>query len=242
MELLRDYIVALTHLYGAVHKNVVTDIYNQQNETPITVSDVEKQMTDESEELAKRFVYPIKSYIVLQAIEMFDELDELLAKQRGKPRYIPSKSELMKYTNPYYLEKNKEYEELFSYLKTKVLDGNDHKAKMISEDIQGMIEVEAAFSTLIGTFDDHNVVFDSQKQAQEVADLVINLQNATRLWSNLGHTPKEIHQLMIHKQKTSKKKKIGRNDPCHCGSGKKYKKCCLDKDEKEQALIRKALS
>ena len=23
---------------------------------------------------------------------------------------------------------------------------------------------------------------------------------------------------------------IGRNDPCHCGSGKKYKKCCLQKD------------
>ena len=25
--------------------------------------------------------------------------------------------------------------------------------------------------------------------------------------------------------------KIGRNDPCHCGSGNKYKKCCLAKDE-----------
>ena len=24
--------------------------------------------------------------------------------------------------------------------------------------------------------------------------------------------------------------KIGRNDPCPCGSGKKYKHCCLDKD------------
>lgn len=23
-------------------------------------------------------------------------------------------------------------------------------------------------------------------------------------------------------------KKVGRNDPCHCGSGKKYKKCCLN--------------
>jgi hypothetical protein len=23
----------------------------------------------------------------------------------------------------------------------------------------------------------------------------------------------------------------GRNDPCHCGSGKKYKNCHLDKDE-----------
>jgi len=25
--------------------------------------------------------------------------------------------------------------------------------------------------------------------------------------------------------------KLGRNDPCHCGSGNKYKKCCLAKDE-----------
>lgn len=27
--------------------------------------------------------------------------------------------------------------------------------------------------------------------------------------------------------------KAGRNDPCPCGSGKKYKKCCLAKDEKQ---------
>jgi SWIM/SEC-C metal-binding protein len=29
--------------------------------------------------------------------------------------------------------------------------------------------------------------------------------------------------------------KIGRNDPCHCGSGKKYKKCCRALDQ-ETAL------
>jgi len=27
------------------------------------------------------------------------------------------------------------------------------------------------------------------------------------------------------------KKKVGRNDPCPCGSGKKYKKCCLGKED-----------
>lgn len=26
---------------------------------------------------------------------------------------------------------------------------------------------------------------------------------------------------------------VGRNDPCYCGSGKKYKKCCLAKDEEQ---------
>lgn len=31
--------------------------------------------------------------------------------------------------------------------------------------------------------------------------------------------------------------KLGRNDPCHCGSGKKYKKCCYEKD---QELLRDA--
>jgi SWIM/SEC-C metal-binding protein len=34
--------------------------------------------------------------------------------------------------------------------------------------------------------------------------------------------------------------KHGRNEPCHCGSGKKYKRCCLELDAKWnrfQALI-----
>lgn len=30
----------------------------------------------------------------------------------------------------------------------------------------------------------------------------------------------------------------GRNEPCHCGSGRKYKHCCLAKDEKKSAAAR----
>ena len=36
-------------------------------------------------------------------------------------------------------------------------------------------------------------------------------------------------------------KKIGRNDPCPCGSGKKYKKCCLKKDRYFKNLPEDAL-
>jgi hypothetical protein len=32
-----------------------------------------------------------------------------------------------------------------------------------------------------------------------------------------------------HKETVKVQKKVGRNDPCPCGSGKKYKKCCLNK-------------
>ena len=36
-----------------------------------------------------------------------------------------------------------------------------------------------------------------------------------------------------------KLRKLGRNEPCYCGSGKKYKKCCIIKDIKELGRARK---
>jgi len=35
----------------------------------------------------------------------------------------------------------------------------------------------------------------------------------------------------VKKQPVRKDKKVGPNDPCPCGSGKKYKKCCMQKDK-----------
>lgn len=41
-----------------------------------------------------------------------------------------------------------------------------------------------------------------------------------RLWPDDSFSPK--------KQKKGNPRKIGRNDACPCGSGKKYKKCCME--------------
>ncbi|NBJ92716.1 hypothetical protein D5281_08935 [bacterium 1xD42-62] len=53
-----------------------------------------------------------------------------------------------------------------------------------------------------------------------------------RRWSECGHNRKELlgdkldleHITYIGQKETAKK--IYPNDPCPCGSGKKYKKCC----------------
>ena len=45
-------------------------------------------------------------------------------------------------------------------------------------------------------------------------------------WRLFGYTV----QSPMPKRKDGKK--LGRNDPCHCGSGKKYKRCCMEKDKK----------
>jgi uncharacterized protein len=33
--------------------------------------------------------------------------------------------------------------------------------------------------------------------------------------------------------------KVGRNDPCRCGSGKKYKNCCMQKDQQKGSSLGK---
>jgi len=35
---------------------------------------------------------------------------------------------------------------------------------------------------------------------------------------------------------------LGRNEKCHCGSGKKYKKCCMEKDSKRERLKQRVMT
>jgi purine-nucleoside phosphorylase len=63
-----------------------------------------------------------------------------------------------------------------------------------------------------------------KKMVEYKADSLYNLQQ----WDNIF--TKEERKKFYEDQKTSKTyrkdTKINRNDPCPCGSGKKYKKCC----------------
>ena len=42
-----------------------------------------------------------------------------------------------------------------------------------------------------------------------------------------------------HTQKIREHKKVGRNDKCPCGSGKKYKNCCLESGKYENIIEKK---
>jgi tetratricopeptide (TPR) repeat protein len=50
----------------------------------------------------------------------------------------------------------------------------------------------------------------------------------TELFNNLHEKLGEGHRPLLHTTVVLSRAKIGRNNPCTCGSGKKYKKCCGD--------------
>ncbi len=45
---------------------------------------------------------------------------------------------------------------------------------------------------------------------------------------------KFLEKLFSTEKSTAKKEEVGRNEACPCGSGTKYKRCCLDSDEKKR--------
>ena len=76
---------------------------------------------------------------------------------------------------------------------------------------------------------------DSNNEKMEIAaKLLVGLNNGMHMWLLKGNTPDEIISVSegrVVPFKDATGKKIGRNEPCPCGSGKKYKNCCLKKDE-----------
>lgn len=79
----------------------------------------------------------------------------------------------------------------------------------------------------------------TEAEEKEFAALLMAFHNSLRLWSLKGHTPEEIVSGNLDPKEdvsgavSRQKTKVGRNDPCPCGSGKKYKHCCLREKEAE---------
>ena len=83
----------------------------------------------------------------------------------------------------------------------------------------------------IETMDENTVVslaFDKEKLYKNMVAAKADWLYELPQWKDIY--PEEELKRLYKEQKESgtirKEKKIGRNDPCPCGSGKKYKKCC----------------
>lgn len=81
-----------------------------------------------------------------------------------------------------------------------------------------------------------DVAFASQQSGVRLTEALSDWLYTIRRWSEYGYSRKErqfpndqeqfIASSVMNDNKLPTEKKIYPNDPCPCGSGKKYKKCC----------------
>ncbi len=169
------------------------------------------------------------------------DAEEVLREHLARPKvnYFPfTKEQLLQAGEEGFVDRNLPYTAFVNFLVKNFACTKQH-ADMIAE--------ECVYATRIGqsipdimSYLEHQVEFESMEELPAFIDKLISLMNNTRQWFLKGHTSTELS--------AEEKKflgplpknefvpsnvidirtglKIGRNDPCPCGSGKKFKKCC----------------
>ena len=73
-----------------------------------------------------------------------------------------------------------------------------------------------------------SLAFDKEKLYKNMVAAKADWLYELPQWGNIfsEEKRKELYKEQKESGTIRKEKKVGRNDPCPCGSGKKYKKCC----------------
>ena len=71
------------------------------------------------------------------------------------------------------------------------------------------------------------------EKVEQLQDKVDDMQNQVAAGKMQAVDVAEFMRQMRTKPVVRDYKKVGRNDPCPCGSGKKYKNCCLNSGKYE---------
>lgn len=195
---------------------------------------------------------PLRREIIaehLYALGDMDDYEKLKMQHQGMPYYVPEKEQLLRYADQFYYEKPAAYLALSAYLKLEL------KLKYVDDILDNlMLSATMAETDLAYVLWDVDRMagkkcFRTRVQICQFLGIYRDLYQNMRMPKYLGFTPAEMRERtggqmdfeerqmdkMLERMKeaideeknaTPVVKKPGRNDPCPCGSGKKYKKCC----------------
>lgn len=173
---------------------------------------------------------------VIDQKEIFNEIEK-----RPSIDYYPfTKQQLVKAGKPGYVEKTREMNSLMHFLQH-YYELTAEETEDLADQLNIMIFNDGSLNQAVKYFE-QRFEFPDLEFVEGLAYYLTELFNHSRRWILKGHTPREISQGSKSKMVPSavlanpgpssnvidfnSRKAIGRNDPCPCGSGKKYKKCC----------------
>ena len=204
------------HLYGVVEFKQIVHLFKKYYGMDVTIEEVV--------DLVNRSPYVItindknKEFII---DDMTNEQYEIIRNTQQKYKYYePEFGKFIKFSNPGYIDESAAHESLkkwvSEHLNTDVASDYElylHVLRMIisgrkREDISGEIQ-------------NLGYTFQSETDENQFFEMIRDVVKQTRHFQYRGKSEADIGQKTIVKEV-----KVGRNDPCPCGSGKKYKKCC----------------
>ena len=147
------------------------------------------------------------------------------------------RGQLQNFWGSYFQIEKEIYEKLLSNPDEEVRGTVKELAEKYGQDVMTMvgfldgIDESLVVPNPIDTMDEDtvvNLVFDKEKLYKNMVAARADWLYELPQWKEI-YSEEELKKLYKEQKESTtirKEKKIGRNDPCPCGSGKKYKKCC----------------
>lgn len=168
---------------------------------------------------------------------------EIIAEQmrRHDLDFCPfTKQQLLKAGEPDYVERTSQFMKLCRYVLERY-EIDREEAELMAEECVDATKNGQSLAAIMEVMQDF-IEIPNEQVLTELTNLVVPLMNSTKQWLIKGYSPEELsakreRASLVLNHNVSRpvqadvidlqtKKKVGRNDPCPCGSGKKFKKCC----------------
>lgn len=211
-----NLIRAALHLYGIVSFEQLIHLFKKYYDEEVTSNEIIRFLEESPYDIS---IDEDNAQIVID--DMNYAQYEMVKKLQGdRPYYEPEFGKFIKFSNPNYIDESSNHRKLKEWIEKNVkVPRSKHESIYISllqlimrgekqdEIVQYLMSLDVEFSN----------VHDQRDFFDNIAGIVEN----TRHFKFRGHKESELKTKTIVKEV-----KVGRNDPCPCGSGKKYKKCC----------------
>jgi hypothetical protein len=229
-----EYACAAVNLYGAIPMEEFMRIYRERGESDLNESTVRRILLDLiGEEADSEIEYRLRGDILFSD-ELNDweddELADLIERSRVYPLFVPPTEQFLAYADWLYFEETPAHEKFVEFLQSKEGRGARDKAayKLLVGELCSVLRQWAPMQECFDILESFDIKLRDLKDIKLATKLLTQMRDHTRVWGKNGATLIELRSYKPANTTTyrSPNAKIGRNDPCPCGSGKKYKHCC----------------
>lgn len=225
---LRLFGVFNKYMFISIYKEVVLkgqnyDSLNLEENLEIILRIFEKE----------KLIYRNENNIISYKIESEEQYNHIIEMQNEKNYFVPDEKTIAVYALGKWNDQTVEYNAVYSCLKRETKDA-EQAEEMLEEIVTKVVIVDWGIPQIMNCLYRWDVAFDSPQSARRMTKALCEWLYSIRRWSEFGYSRKErqlpndqneyiAYENLNHKQSIIK---IYPNDPCPCGSGKKYKKCC----------------
>lgn len=213
----------ILYYYGIIEIEALTNVINGIVKDGVSV-DALRSIIHEQEEAGDdlRIITDLEGFEKFEFVahsKLSKPVEMLYAQNANGLEYKGfSVEEVIEAGVPNYSEWDVAHKKLYDYLMANYDISEVEGQMLVNAVIFGLKDgstIEQSLDVLVACF------MCDKTEKRDLEKLLIKVQEETRLWALRGNMPKEFKT-----QTVVKEDRVGRNEPCPCGSGKKFKKCC----------------